>query len=262
MKRMIGVIVTSQRISMVFDGRPQTISADHPNFESLKDKILSKDYTDDDIETLIRPSAAVEREVKNSGGKISKFLTIDEYDIIRFKDETIPDVLQRKLLDHIAKGNEVKGFCLFIENLMQNPLRSAVDELYLFMESGNLPITKDGHFLAYKRVTANYTDCHTGTMDNSVGKTVSMPRELVDTDRHNTCSSGLHFCSYGYLASFGGAKTVVVKINPADVVSIPSDYRNTKGRTWKYEVVADVTDLGDCLSKATNEDLQKMLYTP
>jgi hypothetical protein len=35
---------------------------------------------------------------------------------------------------------------------------------------------------------------------------------------------------------------MLVKINPADVVSIPSDYNNAKGRTWKYEVVGEVTD--------------------
>jgi hypothetical protein len=33
---------------------------------------------------------------------------------------------------------------------------------------------------------------------------------------------------------------MIVKINPADVVSIPSDYDNTKGRTWRYEVVGEI----------------------
>jgi hypothetical protein len=33
---------------------------------------------------------------------------------------------------------------------------------------------------------------------------------------------------------------MVVKINPADVVSIPNDYSNTKGRTWRYEVVGEI----------------------
>jgi hypothetical protein len=69
-----------------------------------------------------------------------------------------------------------------------------------------------------------------------------MPREQVDKDRNNTCSVGLHFCSKDYLSSYGGASghTMIVKINPADVVSIPSDYDNTKGRTWKYEVVGEI----------------------
>jgi hypothetical protein len=32
---------------------------------------------------------------------------------------------------------------------------------------------------------------------------------------------------------------MILKINPADVVSIPSDYNNTKGRTCRYEVVGE-----------------------
>ena len=33
---------------------------------------------------------------------------------------------------------------------------------------------------------------------------------------------------------------VILKINPRDVVSIPTDYNNTKGRTCRYEVVGEV----------------------
>lgn len=33
---------------------------------------------------------------------------------------------------------------------------------------------------------------------------------------------------------------MLVKINPADVVSIPRDYNNTKGRCWTYEVVDEI----------------------
>jgi hypothetical protein len=34
---------------------------------------------------------------------------------------------------------------------------------------------------------------------------------------------------------------VIVKINPADVVSIPADYNDAKGRTWRYVVVGEMT---------------------
>src|SRR5690606_5095532 len=100
------------------------------------------------------------------------------------------------------------------------------------------------HFLAYKRVRDNYLDWHSATFDNSVGKVVEMPggRYHVDSNRHNVCSYGLHFCSKDYLGNFwrGAGRIVVVKINPADVVSIPIDYNFTKGRTWRYEVVGEI----------------------
>jgi len=123
---------------------------------------------------------------------------------------------------------------------MQNPSKRAVTELYGFLEKNNLPITSDGHFLAYKKVKQDYTDCYTGTMDNSVGKVVEMERNRVDDDQNNTCSTGLHFCSRDYLNHFGGERIVIVKINPRDVVSIPTDYNNAKGRACRYEVIDEI----------------------
>jgi hypothetical protein len=130
----------------------------------------------------------------------------------------------------------------FMENLMTNPSKRAVTELYGFLEKNNLPITPDGHFLAYKKVRNDYLDIHSGTMDNSVGKIVEMERNEVDDNKDQTCSTGLHFCSQEYLPHFGGyeSRVVIVKINPADVVSIPSDYNNAKGRACRYEVIGEV----------------------
>jgi hypothetical protein len=127
-----------------------------------------------------------------------------------------------------------------MENLMQNPSYRSVNELYGFLEANNLSITPDGHFLAYKKVRENYTDVHSGKFDNSVGKVCEMERNLVDDNKDNTCSFGLHFCSEGYLKHFGGDRIMIVKINPRDVVSIPTDYNNSKGRTCRYEVVGEV----------------------
>ena len=77
-------------------------------------------------------------------------------------------------------------------------------------------------------------------MDNSLGATVEMERNRVDDDKDRTCSTGLHFCSRDYLDHFGGERLVIVKINPRDVVSIPSDYNDSKGRACRYEVVDEI----------------------
>ncbi len=53
----------------------------------------------------------------------------------------------------------------------------------------------------------------------------------------------LHFAAYDYAKnSYRGAHIVVVKINPADVVSIPNDYNNQKGRCCRYEVIGERKD--------------------
>jgi hypothetical protein len=123
-----------------------------------------------------------------------------------------------------------------------NPNDWSRDELFLFLEKAGCPVTEDGCFLAYKNVTDNYLDIYSETFDNSIGSICEMPREDVDPDRERTCSYGLHFAAKDYLKHYrhGGSRTMVVKINPVDVISIPSDYDNTKGRTCKYEVVAEI----------------------
>jgi hypothetical protein len=138
---------------------------------------------------------------------------------------------------------------------MENPSKRAIDELANFLDVGGLPITTDGHFLAYKNVRSNYFDIHSGKFDNSVGKVCEMKRNQVCDDKDLTCSSGLHFCSIAYLPHFSdasGGHTMVVKINPKDVVSFPTDYNNTKGRTCRYEVVGEYTE--DWRSKLKNNE--------
>jgi hypothetical protein len=86
-----------------------------------------------------------------------------------------------------------------------------------------------------------------------------MERNQVDDDKDRTCSTGLHFCSQDYLPSFGSAqgnRVVIVKINPADVVSIPSDYNNAKGRACRYEVVGEIGNTGDKIEGAFNRPVQ------
>lgn len=98
--------------------------------------------------------------------------------------------------------------------------------------------------MAYKMVNQDYTDCHTSKFDNSPGQVLVMKRSDVDSNRQETCSRGFHFCSVSYLSStYGsGGRLMQVKINPKDVVSIPPDYNFAKGRTWRYEVVKEISD--------------------
>ena len=123
---------------------------------------------------------------------------------------------------------------------MANPSRRAVNELYAFLSHKNLPVTDAGTFLAYKSVRSDYTDHHTGDFNNSIGNTLEMTRNNVCDDHNQGCSIGFHAGSLEYASSFGGADSVllIVEIDPADVVSVPSDCECQKLRTCKYKVVA------------------------
>jgi hypothetical protein len=174
---------------------------------------------------------------------------------ITYYGEVIHNTLTKRIINFMRDGLPHEPLLNFFKNLMQNPSKRAVDELYDFLEAGELPITEDGCFLAFKNVRSNYMDIHSGTFDNSVGKVCEMARNRVDEDKDRTCSYGLHFCSIKYLPHFSdsdGGHTMIVKINPKDVVAIPADYNNTKGRTCRYEVVAEYKD--DWRSKINRDE--------
>ena len=225
-------LIQGKNIVVVIGNVSHTISSTHISYDKIKEAIKTGDW--DTVQDLIEPKKVIlEYGVGNVGVQGDKLF---------WKDREFHNYLAAKFIEMYQEGFPVEPMVNFMENLMQNPSKRAVDELYEFLEKGNLPITTDGCFLAYKKVRNDYLDIHSGTMDNSVGKVVEMERNEVDDDKNRTCSSGLHFCSLDYLSHFGGhdSRTVIVKINPRDVVSIPADYYATKGRACRYEVIDEI----------------------
>ena len=228
---MFPYLIQGSNVVVVIDNKSHTISKTHITYQRVVDAIKASDW--DSVRTLIEPKQAI---ISYGNGNV----TIDG-DNFYWKGKDFHNSLSTRMITMLQEGFPIEPMALFMENLMLNPSYRSVQELYGFLEKNNLPITPDGHFLAYKKVRDNFMDCHSGTMDNSVGKVVEMERNLVDDDKDRTCSRGLHFCSEDYLNHFGGQRIVIVKINPRDVVSIPSDYNDSKGRACRYEVVGEMT---------------------
>lgn len=241
MTQEIPVIINTvkESVTVHINGKQYTAQrSTHDTYDKILERIKDKDY--DGIENLFD----IRQHIKN---------TTDGQVEIRgsslfYKGFELNSYLANKIISMHDQGYPVSNLIRFLENLMENPSRTSVEELYLFLEYGDMPITEDGCFLAYKKVRENYTDIHSGTFNNSIGKVVQVERNTVDDRRDNTCSYGLHFCSKEYLGSFGSAhnnRVVILKINPKDVVSIPSDYNNTKGRCCRYEVIGEWEDYQD-----------------
>ena len=223
-------IIQGNNVTVVIGNKPHTIAKTHITYQKVVDAIKANDW--DTVKNIIDPVKVV---LNYGQGRVSV-----KGETLYWDGEVFNGTLATRMIQMLQEGFTIDPLVKFMENLLENPSKRSVDELYGFLEKNNLPITPDGHFLAYKRVREDYKDCHSGTMDNSVGQIVEMSRNKVDDDKDKTCSTGLHFCSEGYLKHFGGARTVIVKINPRDVVSIPSDYDNTKGRACRYEVIGEV----------------------
>ena len=55
---------------------------------------------------------------------------------------------------------------------------------------------------------------------------------------------------------------MILKINPADVVAIPKDYNNTKGRTCRYEVIGELIHQNEAPLEGAYRSTQDYVVTP
>jgi len=249
---MSSFIKCDSHITLVFDdGDSATVYNSDANYTAVCEAVKAKDW--EVAKELSKPVEAVKKAIKG----IEKVAIENGY--VTYNGVPMHGTLSTRMLNMHAEGYDIKPMALFLENLMENPSYRAVNELYDFMEASDLPITEDGHFIAYKRVRLDFTDLRTGNFDNSPGQTPEMPRNQVDEDKNRTCSNGLHFCGRDYLPIYyanGSSKIVMIKINPRDVVAIPSDYGNNKGRACKYYVVKELPIDFDSPGKIPEETLE------
>jgi len=235
---MIPFLLKTSSVSLFpADAAPIIIDASHINFDAVVEALRAADY-----DTALSLATVKSYFNKLSNGNV----TVTE-DGVTYKGNPVSGYLADKLVKFYKEKLPVEHYIKFLDNLMSNPSMTSRKELFLFLEAADLPVTEDGCFLAYKAVRSDFKDKHSGSFDNSPGKVLSMDRAEVDDDRNTTCSYGFHAAAYEYAKGFMsyGDKMVAVKINPRDVVSVPSDYNNQKLRACSYEVMFEVPGAAD-----------------
>lgn len=123
----------------------------------------------------------------------------------------------------------------------------SIDDLLRFMAKNDMPIADDGCFVAFKTLNrrgnkANeYQDIHSGNVIQRVGSRVFMAEKMVDPNRRNECSNGLHVARRAYVGGFrsGSGVMVLIKVAPEDAIAVPQ-YDGNKMRVCGYHIVADV----------------------
>lgn len=148
----------------------------------------------------------------------------------------------------------------FLNNMLENKHIKAVNEIYEYCKAMDFEITEDGCFLAYKNVKKDYSSIYDqGRTKHAIGQITKVDK--FDTNRNANCSYGLHFCSKSYLSSYSGEVTIIVKVNPKDVCSIPTDYNFAKGRCTQYMMVGVISKEGTLattnIKAATGEKVVK-----
>jgi len=226
------------------NGARKQVSGDSPYFEALLKACDNQDV--EEVERLVDRATIIAVRSNNLFRVIDGVVSV----LHEGTYHECPEALSSRIIKFTDRSLDVTPLVRFYQRLLNNPSKRALDCLYRYLEANNTPIVADiidgvdytGCFVTWKSVTADFKDCRTKTFDNSIGTTVTMPRNQVDEDPDNTCSHGLHVAAWEYAWGFNGGKKVKVYIDPANVVAVPHDYQNQKMRVCEYLVVEEVED--------------------
>lgn len=244
----------SKGINFVLDNEQYSIDITREDYLPIKEAVTESNV--EKLRELLRNKKQIEKEIKS-------LLNEDDIKIVDNKilcnGVLFGGNQVTKYLEYIKEGNlnNITSFKRFLYNLSLNPEIRAQEELFNFVNVNKLRITNLGTIILYKWVRNNYMDQHTNKFVNKPGSKVWMDRNQVNNDKNQTCSRGLHLCSFGY-CKFSD-KLLLVELHPRDCVSIPTDYNNSKMRCSEYKVLIDITEFyssmssnGDFLTKTPN----------
>lgn len=198
----------------------------------------------------MEPKAAIDQIMQNAVPASSK----DFHDKDVGKTHTIVAQVGDKILPGVealkdqmaqaAKLGSTQGVQRLIERLTAviDQRGHSVEDVLRFLEKGDLRVSDDGDIIAYKILAkapnkpGYFVDCHTRKVLQRVGSYVCVDEALVDRNRRNECSNGLHIARRAYLRSFAGDVCTLTKIAPEDVVTVPHNDPN-KVRVCGYHII-------------------------
>lgn len=238
-------------------------------FKTTKRMVKNLLGMDDENSLNIAPTGTYGQNIAKSGGASPKMqaataeimknadrpdgnLAEDETVVAVIDGITIPGVENLdNLIKHCNSLKEYTGLNALLKrmaNVIEKRGHSMAD-LLKFLEKSDMPIADDGSIIAYKLVRksskkgGDFVDCHSGNVTQSVGSYVCMDPKLVDPNRRNECSNGLHVGRRAYMGGFHGDTCLMIKIAPEDVIAVPS-YDANKVRVCGYHILGTLSGDG------------------
>lgn len=239
---------THESITVFVDGEVHVAVSDHPNYESIVEAAKSGDPGIVDLFDLSRNVAqrfdSLSRRVSVGGGTLY------------FDNEPVHGAVAEHVVRFYREGLDFGPLVNFLEKMAANPNEHSRQQSYDWLEGRNFTIRADGTIVAYKGVIkgtdedGNVTyrsissgsaivdgETKTGQIPNYVGAVVEMPRSKVQFDPSVGCSYGLHAGTWEYARDFARGAVLKVAIDPADIVSVPTDCNSQKVRVSRYTVL-------------------------
>lgn len=216
--------------------------------------------SDDPLFTLYMDAAIQGKplsEIKEAGvpnltplTELSERVFVNE-DTVEFDGEPVHDTLAKTIQRYWLEGRPYGGLVRFMERLSLNTCEHSRNALWDWVRDRDLEVDNEGFLIAYKGVRTDLTSVNSGPalvddipmeghIPNQEGSVISMPRSQVQHDPAVACGTGLHVGTKSYAQSFGQV-LLTCRVDPVDVVSVPTDCGGQKMRTCRYKVI-DVHD--------------------
>ena len=113
-------------ITVHVNGKVLTVTKAHINYEAIKTELQQGFIRWDSIEKLADVAGAVEEWAQGSFKVIGGTLHMD--------GKEVHNALGDRIIQGVREGADVTPFTNFAINLKRNPSKTAVDELFLFLE--------------------------------------------------------------------------------------------------------------------------------
>jgi hypothetical protein len=222
----------------------------HPNFDKIKEAVVmgQPPLTNEALADLFDVARAVERRFT----KLSRRVSVNGGTLF-FDGDEIHNALAKQVVRFLdADVDNWKPLVAFFEKVQANPSAHSRNQLFEWLDRHDFTIDTDGDLVGYKGVMRDsdgkLVSVHAGPgivdgvkmnghLPNEVGSIVEIERSYVHEDPSVGCSRGLHVGTYDYAKGYASGALLRVKVNPADVVSVPTDCNAQKVRTCRYEVV-------------------------
>lgn len=237
---------------VVFAGSDQLIATrTHPNFANIIAALRGEQsLTDDELVGLFDVTRALAGKFDRLSDRITARQGRVYLDLVEV-DTALTQAIARYWVEGHA---DLMPLVNFMEKIEQNPNQHSKEHLFGWLGKHGYSLAPDGDFIAYKGVDRSgdgfksKSSGHAmvngeeinGRIPNFPGAIIEMPRNEVAHDPRMECSTGLHAGNWRYASTFA-TTTIRVKINPRDVVSVPTDSNGEKLRCCRYVVMEPVT---------------------
>lgn len=227
------------------DGKVYTATSTHPNYDDIVAAVVTGDVDVSlfDVETgIVKKFERLSERVSYANG------------VIYFDGDPQDDICARQIVEAISEGSSYEPFVYFMEKVASNPNAHSREQLFGWMKKHSLTVDSDGDIIAYRGVRVdnegNFTSTTQGPavvdgvpvdgyVPNYIGAVVEMPRSMVQHNPAVGCDTGLHAANWRYASTMGSVR-IKIKINPRDVVSVPTESNEEKMRVCRFTVLEQI----------------------